>query len=360
MDETTTTSRRRFLGTAAGATGVALGAAVWGSGQAAAAIVPQGGPQPLTADKRGFVSGKFAIDLDGVSAGWLQDTAGGGVVADVVNEKISAASFTKKHIGQPKYEDIAVQVGFSMSKAFYDWFAASWKMNYARKDGSITAADFNLEARQERQFFNALITEVGIPACDGSSKEPAYLTIKFAPEYTRTRKASGKVQSPLSTNQKMWLPSNFRLEIDGLDCTKVNKVDAFTIKQTVATDDVGDQRDPNREPSGVEFPNLRVTFASSSGQTWADWYDDFVIKGNAFDSQEKSGRLLFLTPNLQGALAEITFFNMGIYALQDGVFDPVDEPSARMRAELYVERMEFHFLGGVPIPPAPSPTPAPQ
>src|SRR5512133_418090 len=157
MDESTgTTSRRRFLGTAAGATGVALGAAVWGSGQAAAAVVPQGAPQALGADKRGFVSGRFAIDLDGVTQGWLQDTAGGSAVADVIDEKQSAGSFTKKHIGNPKYEDITVQIGFSMSKAIYDWIAASWKMNFARKDGSIIAADFNLEAKQQREFFHAL------------------------------------------------------------------------------------------------------------------------------------------------------------------------------------------------------------
>jgi hypothetical protein len=359
MAEEGTTSRRRFLGTAAGATGVALGAAVWGSGQAAAAILPQSGAQSLMADKRGYVAGKFALDIGGTDAGWIQDTEGGSAVSDVVDEKQTTTGLTKKHLAGVKYEDIAVQIGFSMSKAVYDWIAASWKMNFLRKNGSIIAADFNLEAKQERQFFNALITETGIPACDGASKEPGYLTIKWAPEYTRTLKASGKVKSPLSTSQKAWLPSNFRLEIDGLDCTKVSKVDAFTIKQSIATNTVGDGRDYEREPSKVEFPNLRVTFASTSGQTWADWYDDFVVKGNCDDDKEKSGRLLFLTPNLQSALAEIKFFNIGIFAFQDGVFDPVDEPSARMRAELYVERMEFHWLGGVPIPPAPSPTPTP-
>jgi phage tail-like protein len=359
MDETSTTSRRRFLGTAAGATGVALGAAVWGSGQAAAAILPQGEGQVLGAEKRGFVSGTFALRLDGTDAGWLKDTEGGSAVADVIEVKQGTQTFAQKHIGQPKYEDITVQAGFSMSKAFYDWIAASWKMNFARKDGSVVAADFNREAMQERQFYNALITETGIPACDGSSKEPGYLALKFGPEFTRTMKANGKVSGLNSTTQKLWLPSNFKLEIDGLDCTRVNKIDAFTIKQTVVTSVIGDGRDFQKEPTAVEFPNLKITFASTSGASWMKWYDDFVIKGNSSDSDEKNGRLLFLTPNLQSALAEIRFFNMGIFALFDGVFDPVDEPSARMRAELYVERMEFNYLGGVPIPPAPSPTPTP-
>src|SRR6185503_391838 len=203
----TTTSRRRFLGTAAGATGVAIGTAVWGSGSAAAAVLPQAGAQPLMADKRGFVSGRFAIEIGG-KAGWIQDTEGGHATSDVVNEKLGADHIIHKHIAGVKYEQIAVTAGFSMQKEFLDWIAASWKVQgqFARKDGAIVAADFNLEAKQKREFFGALITETQIPACDGSSKEPGYLTLKFAPEYTRTVKASGKVAVNDTKGPKQWLP----------------------------------------------------------------------------------------------------------------------------------------------------------
>jgi hypothetical protein len=230
-----------------------------------------------------------------------------------------------------------------------------------RKDGSIVAADFNAEAKQKREFFQALITETQIPACDASSKEPAYLTIRFAPEYTRTVKASGKVAVNEAKGQKQWLPSNFKLEIDGLDCTRVNKIDSFTIKQSIVESPVGEDRDYEKEPSHTEFPNLRITFGAASGESWTDWFKDFLINGNNGQENEKSGTLTFLSPNRQDMLAKIDFFGMGIFKLEDGVFDPVNEPSATMRAELYVERMEFHFLGGaVPVPPSPTPTPPPN
>ena len=61
------------------------------------------------------------------------------------------------------------------------------------------------------------------------------------------------VKSPA---QKQFLPSNFRLEIDGLDCTKVSKIDSFTVKQPIQTDDIGDKRDYKKEPGKLEFPNL--------------------------------------------------------------------------------------------------------
>ncbi len=356
MDEQSggaTTSRRRFLGTAAGATGVAIGAVVWGSGTASAATPPQDGAQRLMADKRGFVSGRFALELGGTNAGWVQDTEGGNATADVINEKQGSDQIIHKHIGNPKYENIAVTAGFNMSRSFYDWIAASWKQSFARKDGSIVAADFNLEAKQKRDFFHALITETQIPACDGSSKEPAYLVIRFAPEYTRTAKASGKVAVNDTKGQKQWLPSNFKLEIDGLDCTRVTKIDSFTIKQSVVEFAPGEGRDYQIEPSHTEFPNLRITFGAASGESWQDWFKKFVIDGNSGQESEKSGTLTFLSPNRADVLGTIAFFGMGIFKLEDGIFDPVNEPSATMRAELYVERMEFRFPPGAEPPPSP-------
>ncbi|HKW78195.1 MAG TPA: phage tail protein [Candidatus Limnocylindria bacterium] len=360
-------SRRRFLGTAAGATGVALGAAVWGSQQAAAAVFPPAGAQALPANQRAFVSGRFALDLGSGEnkqpAGFLQDMEGGGATSDVVLEKVGADHVQKKHIAGVKYEDITVNVGTGMSKAFYSWISATWSANPQRKDGSIVAADFNLNAMQKREFFNALITEIGIPACDASSKDAAFMTLKFAPEFTRTQKASGKVSGgDFGTKQKMWLPSNFRLEIPSLDTTTVTKIEALTIKQKVVENPTGELRDFQPAPSSVEFPNLVITLADSSSASWRQWFDSFVIKGNNDDAQEKNGRLLFLTPNLQDAFLEIQLFHLGIFRLHDTTWD--DDVAGtgnvgRVKAELYCERMLFNWLGGVPIPPPPSPNPTP-
>jgi hypothetical protein len=340
-DRSVMTSRRRFLGTAAGATGVALGAAVWGANQAAAAVVPQGAAQPLMADiKRSFVASRFAIELDGVQGGFLKRVEGGHAYAEVVNETVTPTAFTMKHLGNVKYEDFTMQLGFSMSKAVYDWISASWQMNYRRKTGAIVAADFNYDVRRRREFSDALITETTIPACDGSSKDPAYMTLKFSPESTLVVPATGKVAAPQpGTQQKTWLPSNFRLDIKGLDCTRVNKIEAFTVKQGIVTDDVGESRDTTREPGKLEFPNLVISLAQTGGQSWLDWFEDFVIRGNNGQENEKNGSLVFLSPNLQTELARVDFFNLGIFKITDGPQEAGSDSIARHTASLYVERM---------------------
>jgi phage tail-like protein len=290
---------------------------------------------------RSFATGSFALHLDGVSCGFLKAVDGGDISAEVISEPQGSAQFIKKHIGPPKYEDFQLQFGFGMSKVLYDWIAASWKQNYARKNGSIVSTDFKLTPISERQFTNALITETTIPPLDASAKDPAFLTVKFSPEYTRTAKASGTAGKVVADKQKVFLPSNFRLEIDGLDCSKVNKVDALTVKQTVSTDDIGDARDYTKEPGKLEFPNLKITLAAVSAPTWNAWFEDFVVKGNNGDSNEKSGAIVLLAPDRKAELARITLHNLGIFALRHQRQVANDEAVQRLTAELYCEQMEL-------------------
>jgi len=303
------------------------------------------------AGTRSYVSGSFMFNLQGVKCGFLKAVDGGAISAEVIEEKLGPDFFVKKHIGQPKYEDIELTIGFELVQDVYDWIAASWNMNYARKDGSIVATDANLQAKSERQFYHALITEVTIPALDGAAKDPAFLTVKFSPEYTREVKAAGKLIAPKPEAQKRFLPSNFRLEIDGLDCTKVNKIDSLTVKQTVGTDDIGDARDIVKEPGKLEFPNLRITLAEAGAQTWVDWFEDFVINGNNDESKEKGGRIVLLSPDRKQELGRVELH--GIFSLRRQA--PTGEAVARVVAELYCERMELRI--GKPVAPQKPPIP---
>lgn len=291
---------------------------------------------------RSFAAGNFALQLDGVSCGFLKAVDGGDISADVISEPAGPSGLVKKHIGQPKYEDFELQVGFELAKLFYDWIADSWNRKFARKNGAIVGTDLNFKAVSERRFESALITETTIPALDASSKEPAHLTVKLSPELTRTAKGGGSIGKVPAVKQKAFLPSNFRVEIDKLDCSKVSKVDAFTIKQTVSAGGVGERRDPQKRAGNLEFPNLKITLAEVSAKTWDAWFDDFVVKGNNGDANEKSGALVFLAPDRKAELGRITLHNLGIFALRRNRPGAGTDAIQRITAELYCERMEFH------------------
>jgi phage tail-like protein len=303
---------------------------------------------PVTMDMRGYVAGKYGIELGGILAGWVQSVEGGHATSDVVNEKVGPDHIIHKHIAGVKYEDITVTCGTGMTKDFYNWIKASFDHNYLRKDGAIITANYNYKEYSRMTFYHALITEIGFPALDAASKDAAKMTIKIAPEYTRiTQPGGGKTLGAVKAQvQKKWLPANFRLKVTGLDCTRVNKIDAIVVKQKIIDNAVGELRDYEREPAHLEIPNLVVTLAESHADDWYKWHEDFVIKGNNGDDMEKGGTLEFLTPDLKEALFTITLKHMGIFKLAPEKVEAGTEAIRRVKAELYVEDMAFEYHAG--------------
>jgi phage tail-like protein len=305
---------------------------------------------PITSDKRGYTAGKFALDLDGTTAGWVQSMRGGEALSDVVEEKLGPGAVIKKHIAGVKYSDIEVACGTGMSKSFYQWLADTVDRKYSRKNGAVISADYDYKEQSRLSFYNALIKEIGFPALDAASKDAAKLTVKFSPEYTRQQRGGGpsvKGNGYIGAAvQKKWLPSNFRLKIDGLDCTRVNKIEALVIKQAIVENAVGELRDYEKEAAHLEIPDLVVTIAENNAGDFVSWHEDFVIRGNNGDDREKNGTLELLTPNLREVLFTIGFQHLGIYKLALLEVQTGAENIRRLQASMYCEQMTFAAPGG--------------
>lgn len=89
---------------------------------------------------------------------------------------------------------------------------------------------------RKRDFKDALITEVQIPKLDQASKEANPLYCTAVTEGMSALYEGTQTQRP---KQKKWLTSNFRLKLGDLPCSRVSKIDSFTVKQTFAEDAVG-------------------------------------------------------------------------------------------------------------------------
>jgi phage tail-like protein len=306
-------------------------------------------PEYLLADpqagNRGYTAGRYALEIDGIMAGWLHSAEGGHATSDVVNEKIGPDRLQRKNTGNVKYEDITLTCGTGMSKGFYEWLKATLDRQYQRKNGAIVSCDYNYKELSRREFHNALITEIGFPALDAASKDAAKMTIKFRPEFTRTQTTTGgAAKAALPANvQKKWLPSNFRLQIPGLDCTKVNKVEAITVKQKVVENPIGQVRDYQKEPANVESPNLIITLPEANAAGFLNWQKDFVISGKSNKAAEKTGQLTYLTEDLRETLFTLNFHGLGIFKLTHDKVEAHNEQMARVKAEMYCESIQFSY-----------------
>ena len=220
--------------------------------------------------------------------------------------------------------------GFGMGMDFDRWVVDMVGQNSSPKDGTLLTTDVNRNVTSARAFQHALITELTIPTCDAQSRTPGSLALSFTAGTATDVVPAGTVTSP-ATQQKAWLTSNFRLEINGLDCTKVSKIETITITSHGFNAD--------RQPL-IQYPNLAITFAASTLSSWKTWFDAFMVSGTG----QKFGSLALLASDLT-ELAVLRFHNVGIFRLDPEPESASADAVVRARAELHVNTMSFSKLG---------------
>ena len=306
------------------------------------------GASDAALSQRSYSTGRYSVEIGGANAGYVSQFTGGGAFADVVSETPGASRAPGKHLAGVKYDDISINFGTGMSKPFYEWIKQSVSRSYPRKDGAIVVANLDDKETSRLTFKNALITAVEFPALDAASKDPAKMFLSFAPENTRrTLTVNGAKMNHDAGMAKhgKWLPSNFRLKIDGLEaaCAKTNHIDPIGVRVKTTHTHVGEQRDYLTEPGEFAISNLVFTVPESEAGPFYAWHEDFVIKGNNGDDKEKSGTLEFMTENLQTVIFKLTFQHLGIIRVAHDKFEARSEGSNRVKVEMYMEGLVFDY-----------------
>jgi hypothetical protein len=288
---------------------------------------------------------RFLLTLDGQSA-LLHDVDGGNVKASVVTVDMGTQQPLRKQISTLNYEPFTIAVDLAMGKPLAEWINATLDLSPTRKSGTVVSATVDYRAKSYRHFRNALIEEITIPSMNASSRQPAFFTIKFKPEEITYAKGNNAIQNVVSVRQKTWLCSNFRLRIGDLPCSRVSKVDSFTIRQSVSAQALGNVHDGGSDRTTVEFPNLKVTFSAVDLDPWHDWFTDFVILGNNGPEKAVRGALEFLAPSVTDVLGAVELSQVGIFALYPEKSTAGADAVAHFAAELYVEKMTMNINTG--------------
>jgi hypothetical protein len=301
----------------------------------------------MSTNRTAYTSGHFLFHLDGEKdTSWLKSVDGGSVKAAVLEENVGPDLVQLKHLSTVEIDPLSLEVGLSASSSIFRWIDDSWKRRFSRRSGSVVHANFNLEAVLEQQFQDALVSEVSFPTLDGSDKNPAYVTVKLLPErITINTRGREKISGIDGQKQKLWTPSSFQLDINGVNCDHVNKIESFTVKQKIKPLYVGSNRYPELEPTGVEFPKLTVSIAAAHAGDFIKWHQDAVVNGDKDPKHQKPGAIEFLDPTTAKTIFKIELKNIGISQLSIEKSEANSESIKRCKIELFVESMELD-LGG--------------
>lgn len=323
-------TRAGFLGTGAATLGAAALASAWRSGEADAQTT-EPAAKATTAGAFGpsYAGSHFVLDLDGIPCGFVESVEGGHATADVVTEKMGSDGIAKKHIGGVKFNEITIKCAAStgMSKGLYNWIKDSLDRNAPLRSGTITATDADFRVTSIGGFSNALLTEIGFPALDIAAKDPAYMTLKFAPELTNNKKGTGKISSQ-GFNPKEVIA---KIEVGGVSSSRVSKIEAFTIKQSF--------QEGVKDQTRIDIPNLKLTLSDGPGlDSWVGWHEDFVINGNSDDGDELDGLINFTNTKGTQTVGTLSLSHLGIFKLAAETAEGV----RRIKAEMYCEDIRFN------------------
>ncbi len=296
-----------------------------------------------TARDRGIAGGQSMLEIGGAQAGWISSVAGGNVFAEVITEAAGADRIVHKHVGTPKFEDVSVGVGASMSTAFYGLVKGAIEGSPSRTSGAVLITDSAYNEQARVTFTNAVISEVAFPELNAASKEGAKIMVTFSPERSRASLGVGpRVGSKLAMGgPRKWVASAFRFTLDGMDTSRVLKIESIVSKTTFAAGSIGAAREVAKPVGKTEYSNLVIYVPEAPyGKPFQDWLESFVVNGQNDQSKEKKGRLEFLSEDLKTVFFALDLKGLGIVRADS---DPpgAGESVRRMRVEMYIESMTF-------------------
>ena len=296
----------------------------------------------MAANDRTYTGGRFAIDIDGYNVAFVKKFDGLSMEADIVANDLGPDNFQAKHVSNIKWTPGKITVGAGMGAGCYNWIKASFDKAQAPKNGTLRAADFNYKSQSELTFQNAIITSVGFPKLDGSSKDAIYLDIEFEPEQVRwTAGDKSDIRGQYGVKQKAWLCSNFRFEMGSLPCSRVATIDAFTWKCAIASDQIGIFREPTKHAAKVTIPDLKVSVSMADYDQWAGPAKSWFVDGNHLAGNEMQGAIVLLNPNMKDEIGRIELKNCGFKKFSKQTLEANSEKIARFDVEFYVEGMTF-------------------
>jgi hypothetical protein len=297
-------------------------------------------------DNRAYTAGHFELSIDGtVTPAYLKSVEGGLAKINSTEAQTGSDPIKIKSTSSREIDGMSLEIGMSEVGPIWLWIAQSWRREFNRKNGHVIHADANYRQQLVHQFSEALIEEVTFPALDAASKDAMFMKLKIRPErvdiFPGDRQT--RIFAPDLRKQKLWQSSAFRLRLDRYDTSKVNKIDAFTIKQGIkpVTAGRGDHTSwfPELEPTKIDFPDLKVHMSLHYATTIMEWYRMVVLEGQRETDFETDGAIEFLSPDRKQVLGTVNLYGVGIKSFNVDKSEANTDQLKRCTFDLYVSHM---------------------
>lgn len=244
----------------------------------------------------------------------LTSMSGGAMRVDVVTETLRTTSV--RSVRGTRYDPTTVQLAGELGP-MVKWANDTWTAKPATRACRIASYDAAGAVTGERTFNDAILTELAFPALDGASREP--LTLKaaiFAASVDVTVNSKGSTSPTAVPKNKVILTSNFRVTIEGLDASRVSRVDPIIIKTPAGESPRAAEAVAAR--GQADFGTIRLTVSDTNAEPWLAWFTQ-TAKGQ---NVRKTGSIALLTPDGKSEAMSLQLFDIIIAGVTLPGFGP--------------------------------------
>lgn len=114
------------------------------------------------------------------------------------------------------------------------WVADFINKTPSRRTGFLFTLSSRGEPLTQTGFTRAVVTEVAFPALDASSRESALIRLGFKAERIEPQDGGGLIAVPSKEYEarvRRWPVSAYRLHVDGLDASRVARIESLVFRQ---------------------------------------------------------------------------------------------------------------------------------
>ncbi len=178
--------------------------------------------------KRDADTNKYAVELDGVFAGWLADVAGASVSGDVETGP-TGRRYSRR-------DQLVCTAWPGLPRSFYAWVERSFGEPIAGSDGAITLVGSEGQQLSRMLLEDVIVTSLTVPSVDARSRERAKIELTLSPGGVRhTARRAPSIAERVMAQRPPSPATDHRIEIDGLveECFFISRVEALTIAQSL-------------------------------------------------------------------------------------------------------------------------------
>jgi hypothetical protein len=290
---------------------------------------------------KAFGGGQFFMEFMGESAGYIKKFEMGKLSGDEQKHNLAGDGVIKKQIVKMTHGVVKLEIGIGMSGSLNDWINSAFNNKHEVRDFAIMICDHDYNVVRRVDYFDCLITEVGIPALDASKGSEFYFTVSIQPGDVIHKKDSGKAAVKIAAKQKLQQNTNFRLLSPIGDTTALMKIDAM--KWTAKTTPVsfGERLIDEHIYTSREIGDLKLTLASHVYDKWYEAADKWLRQGQRAEGLETAKTLQVLCPEGKKVTCEIQYNNCGIKEFTHAALEANAQKVSTFDITFYVETMKL-------------------